>query len=97
MINCTNGKQVMIEYINTSSGSELNLIRFAFMCILGLTFEGPILMVVWSEALTLIASYLSPQPEFKSHPGHGIKLSVTLGGSFHQLLVFRFPSLVKSS
>ena len=56
--------------------------------------SGPALMAVWSKALPLTASYLSPLPGFESRPERVRKLPVTWGlavvlarysGFLHQL------------
>ena len=49
---------------------------------------GPALMVVWSKALPLTASSLSPYPGFKSWPGQ-VASDLGLGSGFQQVL--RFP------
>ena len=53
-------------------------------------------MAVWSKALPLTASCLSPLSGFVSLPGHARKLPVTvrLGVGFRQVL--QFPPLVST-
>ena len=48
---------------------------------------------VWSKALPLTASCLSPLPRFKSQPEHVRKLPVTfgLGGGFRRILLLPPP------
>ena len=56
---------------------------------------GPALMAVWSKALPLTASCLSPLPGFESLPGQ-VASDLGLGGGFRRVLWFPPPNELTS-
>ena len=48
-------------------------------------------MAIWTKALPMTASYLSPLSGFRSNPGYGMKLPVGLVGGFPGVPWFPAP------
>ena len=77
-------KVTINEIPHPKYSSHMFMNRTRFCNIKDLVYEdtynqqyGPALVAVWSKALPLTASCLSPLPQFKSRPGNVRKLPVT--------------------